>query len=176
MKQADPSQPKFQAVARASILASIENKNTQYVAMADRRAQGLLAIAAILAPVAISRISSPEFFPSVVVFLVGAAITIISATLCLFPKRFRRIDPHDRFPLHFSYISRQNRDEYLAQMSELIEDTTLLAREVSKDLYHLSKDVLIPKFRWLRIAYASFVASLFISLILLVYNILRAAA
>ncbi len=172
MNQTDPSQPKFQSVARASILASIENKHTQYVSMADRRAQGLLAIAAVLAPVAISRINSPEFFLPVVVFLAGAAATIIAATLCLFPKRFRRIKPDDRFPLHFSYISRQNRDEYMEHMSEIIDDTTLLAKEVAKDLYHLSNDVLIPKFRWLRIAYASFVASLFLSLILLVYNVL----
>ncbi len=176
MNQVDPSNPKFQAIARASILSSIENKHTQYVSMADRRAQGLLTMAAVLAPVAISRINIPEFFPSVVVFLVGAATTIITATLCLFPKRFRRIKPDDRFPLHFSYISRQGRDEYLTQMSEIIDDTTLLANEVAKDLYHLSHDVLIPKFRWLRIAYASFVASLCISLILLVYNILSSAS
>lgn len=175
MNQADPSHPKFQSIARASILSSIENKHTQYVSMADRRAQGLLTMAAILAPVAISRINAPEFFPSVVVFLVGAAATIIAATLCLFPKRFRRIQPDDRFPLHFSYISRQNRDEYMAQMSEIIEDTTQLSKEVAKDLYHLSHDVLIPKFRWLRIAYASFVGSLCLSLILLVFNVLRSA-
>ncbi|MDQ8181795.1 Pycsar system effector family protein [Pelagicoccus sp. SDUM812005] len=176
MNQADPSQPKFQSIARASILASIENKHTQYVAMADRRAQGLLTMAAVLAPVAISRINAPGFFPSVAVFLAGAVVTIMAATLCLFPKRFRRIQNSDRFPLHFSYISRQNRDEYLAQMSEIIDDTTLLSKEVAKDLYHLSHDVLIPKFRWLRIAYASFVGSLCLSLILLVFNILRTAS
>ncbi|MBD5778457.1 hypothetical protein IEN85_03055 [Pelagicoccus sp. NFK12] len=173
MSQTDPSHPKFQSIARASILASIENKHTQYVSMADRRAQGLLTMAAVLAPVAISRINDAAFFPSVAVFLVGAATTIIAATLCLFPKRFRRIQPNDRFPLHFSYISRQKRDDYLAQMSDIIDDTTQLSKEVAKDLYHLSHDVLIPKFRWLRIAYASFVGSLCLSLILLVYNVLR---
>lgn len=176
MSQESPSQPKFQSIARASILASIENKHTQYVSMADKRAQGLLTIAAILAPVAISRINVPEFLPSVVVYLIGATATIVAATLCLFPKRFRRIKPDDRFPLHFSYISRQERDHYLDQMSEIIEDTGELAKEVAKDLYHLSHDVLIPKFRWLRIAYASFVGSLILSLILLVYNVLEARA
>ncbi len=175
MNQADPAQPKFQSIARASILSSIENKHTQYVSMADRRAQGLLTMAAVLVPVAISRINVAGFFPSVAIFLVGAAATIIAATLCLFPKRFRRINPDDRFLLHFSYISRQKRDDYMAQMSEITSDTTKLAEEVAKDLYHLSHDVLIPKFRWLRIAYASFVGSLCLSLILLVYNILQAA-
>lgn len=173
MNQADPHSPKFQAIARASILASIENKHTQYVSTADRRAQGLLAIAAVMAPIAISRLNDPDFLPAVIVFLAGATTTIISATLCLFPKRFKRLTPEDRFPLHFSYISRQDRDHYLAQMADIIDDTTVLANEVAKDLYHLSNDVLIPKFRWLRIAYASFVASLVLSLILLVLNALR---
>ncbi|MBC2604873.1 Pycsar system effector family protein [Pelagicoccus albus] len=173
MTSPDSTAPKFQAIARASILSSIENKHTQYVSMADRRAQGLLTIAAVMSPIAISRISVPEFFPSVVVFLIGAAATIIAATLCLFPKRFRKIKPNDRFLLHFSYISRQDRDEYLSQMADAISDTTELANEVAKDLYHLSHDVLIPKFRWLRIAYASFVASLLISICLLVFNVLH---
>lgn len=171
MTPSDPSHPKFQAIARASILSGIENKHTQYVSTADRRAQGILAIAAVLAPVAISRIDSPEFLPSVLVFLIGAVATIISATLCLFPKRFRKLSPEDKFPLHFSYISSQKRSDYLGQMAELTADTTELANEVAKDLYHLSHDVLIPKFRWLRIAYASFVASLVLSLIILVFNL-----
>lgn len=173
MTQLDTSSPKFQAIARASILASIENKHTQYVSTADRRAQGLLAIAAVMAPIAISRLNDPDFLPAVIVFLLGATTTIISATLCLFPKRYRRLTPNDRFPLHFSYISRQNRDDYLEQMADIIDDTTTLANEVAKDLYHLSNDVLIPKFRWLRIAYTSFVASLVLSLLLLVTNALH---
>ncbi|EDY81463.1 hypothetical protein VDG1235_1081 [Verrucomicrobiia bacterium DG1235] len=75
-----------------------------------------------------------------------------------------------------SYISRQNRDDYLAQMSEIIDDTTLPAHGVAKDLYHLSNNVLIPKFRWHRIAYASFVASLLLSIVLLLYNLVRASS
>ena len=171
MHDSDPSDPKFQAIARASILSGIENKHTQYISMADRRAQGLLTISAVLSPIAISRIDSPLYFPAVLVFLLGATLTIISATLCLNPKRYRRLKKDDRFLLHFSYISRQKRDSYLADMAEALTDTKQLAEEVAKDLYHLSHDVLIPKFRWLRIAYASFVVSLCLSLLVLIVRV-----
>ncbi|MDQ8205112.1 Pycsar system effector family protein [Pelagicoccus sp. SDUM812003] len=174
MQDSDSSDPKFQAIARASILSGIENKHTQYVSMADRRAQGLLTISAVLSPIAISRIGSPTYFPAVVVFLLGAVVTIISASLCLNPKRYRRIKEDDRFLFHFSYISRQERDSYLRDMADAISDTSLLAREVAKDLYHLSHDVLIPKFRWLRIAYGSFVVSLCLALLVLIASVVSA--
>lgn len=173
MPAPDPQDTKFQAIARASILSGIENKHTQYIAMADRRAQGLLAISAVLAPIALSRINDPQLFVPVLTFLVGASITIVCAALCLMPKRFRKITPDDRFLLHFSYISSIPRDRYLDQMADAISDTTVLAQEVSKDLYHLSRDVLIPKFRWLRIAYAAFVLGLCISLGLVVFEVLK---
>ncbi len=164
MPELDDVSIKFQQIARGSILSSIENKHIQYISMADRRAQGILAISAILIPFSLSKIDTPECHYGVMVFLAGAVTTIIASVLCLMPKRFKRKEKDRRHPLHFSGITQFEKEEYLLRMASLTQDTAELSRELAIDMYHLSHDVLEPKFRLLRIAYISFVGGVCIGL------------
>ena len=148
----------FQAIARTAVMASIENKHVQYIAMADRRAQGLLAMSSVLMPLALAKINTPECQFGMAVFGVGAVITIIAAVQCLAPKKPKHLDKHEHQNLlHFSGISKFTENEYLSTIAEAMNDTRRLSEEVARDLYHISNDILKPKFRWLRIAYSSFV-------------------
>ncbi|MCH6258772.1 DUF5706 domain-containing protein [Puniceicoccaceae bacterium K14] len=147
---------KFQQIAKGAILSSIESKHVQYISMADRRAQGILTISSILIPFSLAQINKPEYHDGVLVFLVAAIITIIAALLCLNPKRYKRKEKDRRQLLHFSGITEFDKETYLSRMGDLLSNTDKLAKEVASDLYHLSNDVLAPKFRYLRIAYCTF--------------------
>ncbi len=164
----------FQAIARAAVMASIENKHIQYIAMADRRAQGLLAMSSVLMPFALTRINTPECQLGVIVFGVGAVATIIAAVQCLAPKKPKHLDKHERHNLlHFSGISKFEESEYLSAIAEILDDTRKLSKEVARDLYHISNDILKPKFRWLRISYTSFVLGICLGSALVVYGYLN---
>lgn len=147
---------KFQQIAKGSLLSSIENKHVQYISMADRRAQGILTISSVLIPFSLARVNEPEFHDGVLVFLVAALITIIAALLCLSPKRYKRKEKDRRQLLHFSGITQFDKETYLDRMADLLSNTEKLSKEVASDLYHLSNDVLVPKFMYLRIAYCAF--------------------
>tara|TARA_B110000037_G_C16991963_1_gene453500 strand:+ start:451 stop:975 length:525 start_codon:yes stop_codon:yes gene_type:complete len=164
MPETDTITAKFQQIAKGSLLSSIENKHVQYISMADRRAQGILTISAVLIPFALSKIDTPQWQNGVIIFLLGAVITIISSVLCLMPKRFQRREKDRRHPLHFSGITQFTKEEYLERMATITQDTAALSREIAIDMYHLSHDVLQPKFRFLRISYISFVSGLCIGL------------
>jgi len=140
--------------------------------MADRRAQGLLTISAVITPFALSKLDDPFYMASALVFIFFAGVTIISATMCLTPKHYHASREKRRQLLHFSGIRIMEENEYLAGMAELMEDTRELALEVSRDLYHLSNDVLAPKFRWLRIAYCSFAFGICVSSLVAIYGFL----
>ena len=53
-------------------------------------------------------------------------------------------------------------------MATLTGDLKQLTHEVSRELYHISTDVITPKFRYLRIAYYSFLVGAIGSTILIV--------
>ena len=168
-----PRRKGFQAIARGSALASIEQKHVQYVAMADRRAQGLLMIASILIPISLSRINQPECQIGVLVFLVCATISIVASILALMPKHYRKDKEGGDYLLHFSGISQLSEKEYLEQMAAVTEDLSSLTREISRELYHISNDILVPKFRLLRIAYISFMCGIVVSVWLVVQGYLN---
>jgi len=164
----------FAGIARGSALASIEQKHVQYVAMADRRAQGLLTITALLMPLALSRINQPECQIGVLAFLIFATISIVASVLVLMPKHYRKDNGSSEYLLHFSGISQLSEKEYLERMARMTENLPSLTQEISRELYHISKDVLVPKFRLLRIAYLSFLSGMVLSVWLVVQGYLVA--
>ena len=140
--------------------------------MADRRAQGLLTISAILIPISLSRINEPECQIGVLAFLVFATVSIVACILVLMPKRYRKEGEGEPFLLHFSGISQMTEREYLDRMAEATTDLGSLTREISRELYHISNDVLTPKFRLLRIAYSAFMVGIVVSVWLVVQGYL----
>ena len=98
-------------------------------------------------------------FVTLLTFVFAAFTSIVYAALSLFPKTYshRDNDPTDRDLLHFSGIGQLDLIEYRREMSALLGQTDRLSAAVVDDLYHLSRDVLAPKFRWLRLSYVAFI-------------------
>lgn len=167
MNDESTKQPKFEAIARGSAFASIESKLVNYVSIADRRAQGLLGIAAFLVPLSLTQLDTVYSQPGVVIFLAFATLTILFCILVLSPKRYGKIYSKTvpgGSPLHFAHIAKYEEEEYVEKMAGLSKDMRVMTEVMTRDFYHMSKYVIRPKFRWLRIAYTCFLLGLVLGL------------
>ena len=137
-------------LARASLLSAVLSKHVQYVGFADRRAQGMITISALLIPIAFTGIQHPFYRLGATIAIVTSVLTICCAVLSLYPKRASHKGHEDMNLFHFSQIQNFSEEEYLQKMKETLEDTGELAKMAVMDLYHMANNILRPKLFWLR--------------------------
>ena len=153
------------ALLRGSVLSSAQSKHVHYIALADRRAQVIITINAFLIPLALTGYEKVEIRLGIILFALAASLSIIFAIVALMPKRYRT-DPEGKPNLlHFSSIWRFDEESYKALMRDALEDRNTITELMVSDLYHLSNDVLRPKFRYIRLSFYAFLAGLFSALI-----------
>ena len=165
---------KWEALLRGSLLSSIMQKNIQYIARADARAQAMITISAFMIPIAMTGINNPEYRIAAVTCILTALCTIASAIWVLFPKNYQGKKHNHHNLLHFSQVAHIPEEEYVEKMHDATTNTGELTKMVVQDFYHLSKQVLTPKFTWLRVSYTIFLIGnlLTISIVLLSVGIL----
>ena len=160
---------KWAALRRTGVLNNIQNKHVQFIALADRRAQVMLAMYAFLIPLSIAGTSStPRWNPALIIFIIFAMASACCALLSLLPKRYNAVETCDCQMLHFSGISSLEESDYMERMQAMLHDQERLAAAVTRDIYHISRDILKPKFLWMRISYLLFFAGSSLSLLTLV--------
>lgn len=153
----DSNEKRWKGLVRASILSATTHKLYRYVGLADQKAMGLIVMNSIIIPVAMSGIDDVHFKIAATLAIFTSVLSIFFAILCIFPQRGVR-DKADRGVnvLHFNDIGNMARDEYLDIMQPLYNDTTQLGQAVLCDIHDVSRRVLIPKFKLLKIAYSAF--------------------
>lgn len=157
-KEEYPNQLKWKALFRGSLLSTTINKHISYVGFADRRAQGIITINAILIPIALSKTTDPYFMWGAIIAIITALLSMTTAMISLYPKKYGTKKHKHPDLLHFSQIQKYEEHDYLQHMKEALADTSILAEMAVKDLYHISTRILSPKFRWLKISYFLFLA------------------
>lgn len=157
-KEDFPNQLKWKALFRGSLLSTTINKHVNYVGFADRRAQGIITINAILIPIALSKTTDPYFMTGAIIAISTALLSMTTAMISLYPKKYGSKNHQHPDLLHFSQIQQYQEHDYLDQMKTALSDTSILAEMAVKDLYHISSRILAPKFRWLKISYFLFLA------------------
>jgi len=167
--QSTPETTNWPALLRGSVLSSVQSKHVQYISLADRRAQVIITINAFLIPLILSGYKSmPEIRLGILVVVICAAFSIFFAVMSLMPKRFKGNHQGSRGLLHFSGIWGHNEAEYLEHMRVALDDRTTITEYMVSDIYHLSNDVLRPKFFWIRLSFYAFLSGLAASIILVV--------
>jgi hypothetical protein len=169
-KEDYPNQLKWKALFRGSLLSTTINKHVSYVGLADRRAQGIITLNALLVPVALNGSQNPLFVYGAIATIISAFLCITAAFISLYPKKYSGKKEKHAGLLHFSQIQKFSEKRYLDLMNEALQDTSVLAKMASRDLYHISKRILHPKFRWLKISYLIFLSGNFIALILIAWQ------
>jgi len=152
------------ALLRGSVLSSTQSKHVQYISLADRRAQVVITINAFLIPLAISAYQNPQIRIGITLYVLAAALSIFFAVMCLMPKRYQMTADGKSNLLHFSGIWQYDEDTYKAMMCEALESRNTITELMVSDIYHLSNDVLRPKFRWMRLSFYAFLTGLFSAL------------
>jgi len=152
---------------RGTVLSSAQSKHVQYISLADRRAQVIIAINAFLIPLALSAYDNAAIRLGILLFILTAALSIFFAIVSLMPKRYRPDPSGQRNLLHFSGIWQYDEDTYKALMRDSLESRNTITELMVSDIYHLSNDVLRPKFRWMRFSFYAFLAGMLCAIALI---------
>jgi hypothetical protein len=165
---APASTTNWPALLRGSVLSSAQSKHVQYISLADRRAQVVITINAFLIPLAISAYQNPQIRLGITLYVLAAALSIFFAVISLMPKRYQTDAGGKSNLLHFSGIWQYDEETYKALMRESLESRNTITELMVSDIYHLSNDVLRPKFRWMRLSFYAFLIGLLSALLFIV--------
>jgi len=153
------------ALLRGSVLSSAQSKHVQYISLADRRAQVIITINAFLIPLSLSAYDKPVIQTGIIFFILTASLSILFAIMSLMPKRYKSDPSGQRNLLHFSGIWQHDENTYKTLMRESLESRNTITELMVSDIYHLSNDVLRPKFRYIRLSFYTFLISMFGSIL-----------
>lgn len=156
------------ALLRGSVLSSAQSKHVQYISLTDRRAQVIITINAFLIPLTLSGYEKAEIRTGIMLFILAAALSIFFAVISLMPKRYKVDASGSANLLHFSGIWQYDEAHYKELMKASLEKRNTITELMVSDIYHLSHDVLRPKFRWIRLSFYAFLSGLSCALIFIV--------
>ncbi len=148
---------RWQGLVRASILSSNTQKMYNYINLADQKAMGVIILNSIIIPVVMGQINNPDTKLAATLSIIACVASMFTAMACIFPKRRAMRKPDGSLNLlHYSDIGRLEESEYLEMIKPLYNNPPDLAVAVIKDLHDISRNVLLPKFAWMKLSYATF--------------------
>lgn len=163
---------KWNALARAQILSATMSKLTAFVNLADQKAQAMIIVNSILIPFAIKWISVPEFSLAAIIVIITSTLSIIASIFCIYPKRRSGKRPSGTANLlHFGDIGEMELDDYLERFSKIYNDDSELPIAVAKDFHDMSKNILKPKYTWLKVTYITFFIGNLLAIVVSLYNL-----
>ena len=147
----------WEALMRGQILSVTTQKLFNYINVCDQKAQMVIILNSIMIPLAISEINNPNFKIGATIAIITGVVSILFSILCIYPKRRKGRKPDGTINhLHFADIGSLREEEYMASFHPIFNNKTRLTEEVLKDLHDVSRRILLPKFRWLKMAYITF--------------------
>lgn len=152
-----PNKPKWEALLRGQVMGTTTAKFMQVIRMLDQKAQIMILLNSILIPFCIRAYQENMFTHASVISIITSLLSISAAIICIYPKRKHRKkeDPEINL-LHFNDIGHMDRQEFVDMFLPEFNDPSRLANLVVNDLYDTSKNAIIPKYVWLKIAYGVF--------------------
>ncbi len=163
---------KWNALSRAQILSATMSKLTSFVNLADQKAQAMIIVNSILIPFAIKWISVPEFSLAAIIVIFTSTLSIIASIFCIYPKRRSGKRPSGTVNLlHYGDIGEMELDDYLERFSKIYNDDSKLPVAVAKDFHDMSKNILKPKYTWLKVTYLTFFIGNLLAIVVSLYNL-----
>lgn len=147
----------WETLFRGQVMGMMIQKTSGFISLADQKAQAMIILNSILVPVALNWIKQPVFQISAAIAIITAIISILMSILCIYPKRRsgkKGDGTHNHF--HFGDIGRMDEKTYLEVFNPIFNDRGRLAEETVKDLHDISRNILLPKYLWLKLSYKCF--------------------
>lgn len=162
---------RWAALLRGQILSSTIQKFHNFIHLADQKAQGMIFLNTVLIPVALNWLDKPMFKYPVTITVITAIISIMTAIVCIYPKRRGGKLPDGTFNLlHFGDIGRMKQDDFMAEFLPKFNNTSALSEIAAKDMHDMARRIIRPKFFWLKLSYMSFFLGNLAAIFFLFYN------
>ncbi len=148
--------------------------HVQLSSMADLKANILLTMASVVISVSFRYVTDPSLKYPAMVLIVFCLITILLAAYTVMPKIGAGLKkpPHPDIHspkfniLFFGDFVQLGYDEFESEMEDILNDPSKVYETQVREIYTLGKYLSIKKYRFVRLAYMSFITGLLISGIL----------
>ena len=145
--------------------------HVQLSSMADMKANMLLTMASVVIPLSVRYISEPQLKWATTVFISFCLLTIALATYAVMPKvpLSLKSKPHQDLQktgfnlLFFGDFVHLDYEEFESAMEEIMNDPSRAYQAQVKEVYTLGTFLAKKKYRFLRLAYITFIAGIFAS-------------
>ena len=147
--------------------------HAQLSSMADVKANMMLTISSVVLTLSVRYLTEPLFRPAAIVLIIFCLITVAMAAYAAMPKT-SVLNGHGKPPdiksesfnlLFFGDFSRLSYEQFKEAMEEAME-TPEAAYEIQiREVYTLGRYLAQKKYRFVRLAYLSFIAGLVVSMI-----------
>jgi len=155
--------------ARPSVdfmLRSAQQHHVQLSAMADQKANIVIAFSSIVFTVSLGNIEKLSQSWGFVVLAFFSLIALVYAIFSVVPmveRRKTRQITHSFNPLFFGHFTELEMDEYVVRMKDIIQDDDKVYETIIRDIYQIGDVLKKKKYRHLKTSYRIFLLGLFIS-------------
>ncbi|MEP6663410.1 MAG: Pycsar system effector family protein [Verrucomicrobiota bacterium] len=152
--------------------------HVQLSAMADTKANILLTMSAVVITLSAPHISRSDFQWPFLALIVFSLITIMLAAYAVMPKfpfwRKKNLPPPDIHSsdfniLFFGDFLRLNYQQFEEEMGDILNDPSKVYEVQVREVYILGRFLAKQKYRFLRLAYFSFITGLVLSFLLMLF-------
>jgi len=160
------------------MLRQTRSHHVQLSSMADLKANILMTLASVVITLSIRYVTDPLLQWSTFVLMGFSLLTIIFAAYAVMPKialNFKHTeepDVHSPFfnLLFFGDFLRLEYDEYVEYMEEVLNNPSEVYELQVKEIYTLGKYLAARKYRFVRLAYISFIIGAVSSGVVLIFT------
>jgi len=154
--------------------------HVQLSSMADMKANMMLTVAAILIPLSIRFLDDPRLQPAALTMIGFCILTVLLAAYAAMPKVLSKkgpnktIDPEDPSfnLLFFGSFTKMNYYDFQNAMEKVMNDHGEVYEKQIKEIYLMGQYLAREKYRFVRLAYISFITGMVISSVLYVVRVL----
>lgn len=160
------------------LLRQTRSHHAQLSAMADVKANMLLTMSSVVITLATPHLFKPDFKWPVLVLITFCLATVGLAAYAVMPKlplsRKTRPHPDVKSPtfnlLFFGDFTRLDYAEFETAMEEMMNDPSRAYEAQVREVYTLGVFLATRKYRYVRLAYLSFITGLFASFVVLLLS------
>ncbi len=143
--------------------------HAQLSQMADVKASMMFTLASVIVTISIRYLEDPFLRWPVLVLIAGSLVTIISAAYAVMPKLNLNAKPDLRDPhtnlLFFGTFTNLEYSEWVAELEPILHDPSRAYEAMMRDIYEMGIYLGLKKYRFIRIAYISFLTGLVFSML-----------
>ncbi|MCF7902775.1 MAG: DUF5706 domain-containing protein [Candidatus Marinimicrobia bacterium] len=160
------------------MMKQTRSHHVQLSVMADSKANMLLTVATVVITLSVPHLVNPQLRWGMLVIIFFSFLTIVLSTYAVMPKLPLTYKPNNRPDmkapsfnlLFFGSFVRLNLDEYLEAMESVVNDPSQTYEVMIKEIYTLGDFLARKKYRFIRLAYLTFIFGVFSSVVTLLFT------